>query len=63
MIQAGALLTTHEVAERLNVNDSRVRQLLLAGQLRGQKAGKQLWLVPESEVDRYQNAHNHKILG
>lgn len=49
------LLTAKEAARRLGVTDARVRQLLLDGTIRGHKISKLLWLIPESEITRYQN--------
>lgn len=40
-----------EAARRLGVNDSRVRQLLRAGELRGRRLGGS-WLIPAEEVAR-----------
>jgi len=40
-----------EAARRLGVNDSRVRQLLRAGELRGRRLGSS-WLIPAEEVAR-----------
>lgn len=46
------MLTTKKVADRLGVTDARVRQLAIAGTLRGEKAGRD-WLFEEAEVERY----------
>lgn len=40
-----------EASRRLGVNDSRVRQLLRAGELRGRRLGNS-WLIPAEEVAR-----------
>lgn len=42
-----------EASRRLGVNDSRVRQLLRAGDLRGRRLGNS-WLIVPEEVDRLQ---------
>lgn len=41
-----------QAAEDLGVNDSRVRQLLRAGDLRGQKLGSQ-WVIHVDEIERF----------
>ena len=42
-------LTAKQVAEKLNVNDSRVRQLIISGKLPAEKYGN-LWLVDEKDL-------------
>lgn len=44
-------IDVREAARRLGVNDSRVRQLLRAGELRGRRLGNS-WLIPAEEVAR-----------
>jgi len=44
--------TTTELARHLGVNDSYIRQLLLAGRLKGHKRGP-IWLIPDEEVQRW----------
>lgn len=44
------LLTTKEAANELGVNGSRVRQLLLAGRLKGRKAGRD-WRIHPKDLD------------
>ncbi len=44
-----------EAARRLGVNDSRVRQLLRAGDLRGRHLGNS-WLIPDEDVARLQRS-------
>jgi excisionase family DNA binding protein len=51
--ETDAMLTAKEAAHRLGVSDARIRQLLLDGTLSGHKVSKLIWLIPESEVDRY----------
>lgn len=46
-------VTVREAAERLNVDVSRVRQLLSAGTLEGRRLGRQ-WLVSATDLDRHQ---------
>lgn len=43
--------TTSELARELNVDPSRIRQLLLDGTIKGVKFGK-MWSIPDSEARR-----------
>ena len=43
------LLTTKQAAKLLKINDSRVRQLILAGRLPAQKFGRD-WLIQEKDL-------------
>jgi excisionase family DNA binding protein len=43
-------LTAKQVAEKLNVNDSRVRQLINSGRLPAEKYGN-LWLIDEKDLE------------
>jgi len=43
------ILTTKEAARKLNVNSSRVRQLILSGRLPAQKFGRD-WLINEKDL-------------
>lgn len=43
-------LTAKQVAEKLNVNDSRVRQLINSGKLPAEKYGN-LWLIDEKDLE------------
>ena len=52
-VGAEKLLSVGEAAGLLNLSTRRVRQLLYAGQLRGNKHGTQ-WLIPASAVSDYQ---------
>lgn len=45
------LLTTQQAAAQLGVNDSRVRQLIRAGELRAQQFGR-AYLLEEAEVQK-----------
>ena len=45
-------LTTHEVAERLGINASRVSHLLRLGKLKGSRFGP-LWVVREEDLKAY----------
>jgi excisionase family DNA binding protein len=42
-------LTAKQAAEKLNVNDSRVRQLINSGKLPAEKYGN-LWLIDEKDL-------------
>src|SRR3954451_24557382 len=44
-------LTTREAAERLNVNQSRVRALVASGVLEARRIGSQ-WVIDDESVDR-----------
>ena len=44
--------TTGEAAKILRVQDSRIRQLLLSGTLRGKKFG-HVWMVEQKSIDKY----------
>lgn len=48
-VDSNTLMSVAEVAQMLNVTDSRVRQLLLAGQLSGQRVGRD-WVVLRADV-------------
>jgi excisionase family DNA binding protein len=43
------LLTTQQAAERLEISDSRIRQLILDGKLAAVKAGRD-WLIKVSDL-------------
>jgi excisionase family DNA binding protein len=45
-------MTTAQAADRLGVDASRVRQLLAAGKLTGQRVGRD-WLIDPQSVDDY----------
>ncbi len=47
------LITTTEVAGRLGINQSRVRQLILAGDLPARKFGRD-WVIDEEDLARYE---------
>lgn len=44
--------TVKELAEWVGLNPSRIRQLLLAGEIKGHKRGP-IWLVPSAEAQRW----------
>ena len=43
-------ITAKQAAEKLNVNDSRIRQLILSGKLPAEKYGN-LWLIDEQDLE------------
>jgi excisionase family DNA binding protein len=45
------ILTTAQAAKILGVNDSRVRQLILAGRLPAQKLGRD-WIIYEKDLSK-----------
>jgi excisionase family DNA binding protein len=47
------LLTTKEAARYLGVTQGRIRQLLLAGKLRGHKIAPRFWLIPQKELQPF----------
>lgn len=46
------LLTTTQAAKILNVNASRIRQLIAGGRIKATKSGRD-WLIERSELDGY----------
>lgn len=46
-------LTTSQAANLLHVNQSRIRQMILAEQIKATKIGRD-WLIDESEIKRVQ---------
>jgi len=44
--------TTKQAAKILKVNDSRVRQLILSGELFGQKFG-HIWFIKKTDLNKY----------
>jgi len=56
MLSAQTFLSSQEAADALGITDSRVRQMLLAGEMSGQKLGKRMWAIPQAEVDRAKKA-------
>ena len=52
-------LTVRELAKLADVNDSRIRQLLAAGELRGEKIGFQ-WVISKSEAARFLSVYRRR---
>lgn len=55
----GRLLSTKDVARKLDVTASRVRQIILEGKLPATKLGRD-WLVKEEDVEAYQTARREQ---
>jgi len=53
-------LTTGEAAELAGVTDSYIRRLLIRGTLKGRKLNNWVWLVSQSEVERWIAQRNEK---
>lgn len=52
-------VTTQEAGAQLGVTDSRVRQLIIAGRLEATNIGG-VWLIKQSQIDRYKARKNGK---
>lgn len=50
------LLTAKQVAAELNITDGYVRQLLISGELRGQKIGGR-WLVEKKDFEDFRSGY------
>lgn len=48
------LLTVKEAARLIGVTEGRICQLLRSGSMRGIKVNQKAWLVPESEIKKFQ---------
>lgn len=48
----GSFLGVTEAAEAIGITASRLRQMLRAKDVKGEKVGPRAWLVPQKEVDR-----------
>ena len=58
----GRLLSTKDVARKLDVTASRVRQIILEGKLPATKLGRD-WLVKAEDVEAYQTARREQQFG
>jgi excisionase family DNA binding protein len=47
-------LSVEKAAAALSVTEGRVRQILRAGELHGEKLGRHAWAIPVAEIERYQ---------
>ena len=52
------LLSTEDVAEILKLTTGRIRQLLIAGELRGKRVSG-VWVIKRRELERYQRQRQH----
>ena len=50
------MLTIHDVAQKLNVDERTIRELIRKNELRAIKVGKE-WRVNEPDLDAYVNGH------
>lgn len=50
------MLTIHDVAEKLNVDERTIRELIRKNELRAIKVGKE-WRVTEDDLDAYVDGH------
>lgn len=50
------MLTIHDVAERLNVDERTIRELIRKNELRAIKVGKE-WRISEQDLDGYVDGH------
>ena len=48
-------MSVGEAADEIGISGARVRQLLLAGELTGQKLGERMWAIPVAEVKRFRD--------
>jgi len=48
----GAYVSVEEAARQIGITPGRVRQLLCAGELHGEKLAK-VWAIPASEVEKF----------
>lgn len=58
----GRLLSTKDVARKLDVTASRVRQIILEGKLPATKLGRD-WFVKEEDVEAYQTRREQQFGG
>jgi excisionase family DNA binding protein len=50
------MMTIHDVAQSLNVDERTIRELIRKNELRAIKVGKE-WRVTENDLDAYVNGH------
>jgi len=53
-------LNVQEVADLLGCTDARVRQMLIAKELKGIKANERAWMIPKKEAQRVANQERRK---
>jgi excisionase family DNA binding protein len=56
MPSSSMMLTIHDVAKHLNVDERTIRELIRKNELRAIKVGKE-WRVTEEDLDDYVNGH------
>ena len=63
-LQSQTYLSTEEAADLLGLTDVRIRQMLRAEEIGGEKIGRRSWAIPSSEIDRVKrqraNESGHK---
>ena len=62
MLQAQNYLSSQEAADELGLTDGRIRQMLRAGELSGQKLGQRSWAIPAVEIERLKRKRNAKTV-
>lgn len=60
MLQAQTYLSTEETAKALGLTDGRIRQMLRAQELIGEKLGRRSWAIPSSEIERFKQQRDDK---
>ena len=60
-VEGDVLLTGREVADRLDVDDSRVRQLCIAGRFPGALKLSNRWFIPEAAVEEYERHPDKRV--
>ena len=58
--QSQTYLSTEEAADALGLTDGRIRQLLRAEELIGEKVGRQSWLISADEIARLKRQRSEK---
>lgn len=53
-------LTVSQVAERLDVDPSRVKRLIKDKKLKAERLGKRMWIIKEADLVRFQATRNTK---
>lgn len=61
-MSAADYISTTEAADIIGVNDSRVRQLLRAGELSGKRFGRD-WLILRRDAERFQRSPRGPVPG
>ena len=61
MLQPQTYLSTEEAAVALGLTDGRIRQMLRADELAGEKLGRRSWAIPSSEVERFKRKRDKDL--